>query len=94
MHAGTALVKRVIQEMIAAEADEVVLEAEVTNSGALALYRNLGFLRDKRLIRCGVSATLHMKRLCWLHAHKCHGNPGQDGIRICCADTPAMALKR
>ena len=44
--------KRAIEEMIAADADEVVLEAEVTNSGALALYRNLGFLRDKRLIRC------------------------------------------
>lgn len=51
MHAGTTLVKRAIEEMIAADADEVVLEAEVTNSGALALYRNLGFLRDKRLIR-------------------------------------------
>ncbi len=50
--AGTKLVKRAIEEMIAADADEVVLEAEVTNSGALALYRNLGFLRDKRLIRC------------------------------------------
>ncbi|CAL8463994.1 g3529 [Coccomyxa elongata] len=48
---GTMLVKRAIEEMIAADADEVVLEAEVTNSGALALYRNLGFLRDKRLIR-------------------------------------------
>jgi hypothetical protein len=63
-------VKRAIEEMIAADADEVVLEAEVTNSGALALYRNLGFLRDKRLIRCApcipcmpclVSATA-----CWL----------------------------
>ena len=37
--------------MAAAKADEVVLEAEVTNRGALALYRNLGFLRDKRLLR-------------------------------------------
>jgi hypothetical protein len=27
----------------------VVLEAEVTNSGALALYGNLGFIRAKRL---------------------------------------------
>ena len=34
-----------------ADADEVVLEAEVTNKGALALYQNLGFLRDKRLLR-------------------------------------------
>ena len=43
--------KRAIEEMAAAKAEEVVLEAEVTNKGALALYRNLGFLRDKRLLR-------------------------------------------
>lgn len=28
---------------------EVVLETEITNKGAIALYENLGFLRDKRL---------------------------------------------
>ena len=49
--AGTQLVKLAIAEMVAMRADEVVLEAEVTNQGALALYHNLGFLRDKRLIR-------------------------------------------
>lgn len=32
-------------------AEEVVLEAEVTNTGALSLYRALGFVRDKRLHR-------------------------------------------
>jgi len=31
--------------------EEVVLEAELSNSGALALYQNLGFLREKRLHR-------------------------------------------
>lgn len=49
--AGTQLVKLAIEEMVSMKADEVVLEAEVTNQGALALYHNLGFLRDKRLIR-------------------------------------------
>ena len=49
--AGTELVHRAIMRMTAAEADEVVLEAEVTNKGALALYANLGFVRDKRLAR-------------------------------------------
>lgn len=34
------------------EAEEVVLEAEVSNGGALALYESLGFVRDKRLQRC------------------------------------------
>lgn len=53
--AGTQLVRRAIEEMAVADADEVVLEAEVTNRGALALYQNLGFLRDKRLLRF----TLH-----------------------------------
>ncbi len=27
------------------------MEAEVTNAGALRLYANLGFIRDKRLLR-------------------------------------------
>lgn len=30
-------------------ADEVVLETEITNTPALRLYENLGFVRDKRL---------------------------------------------
>ncbi|KAK9824186.1 hypothetical protein WJX72_008406 [[Myrmecia] bisecta] len=47
---GSQLVKRAIAEM-AKQCDEVVLEAEVTNTGALALYQNLGFIRDKRLHR-------------------------------------------
>jgi peptide alpha-N-acetyltransferase len=49
--AGSALVRRVIEEMAAGGCEEVALEAEVTNAGALALYEKLGFLRDKRLQR-------------------------------------------
>mmetsp|Transcript_888 Transcript_888/g.2499 ORF Transcript_888/g.2499 Transcript_888/m.2499 type:complete len:98 (-) Transcript_888:208-501(-) len=30
-------------------ADECVMEAEVTNKGALGLYRSVGFVREKRL---------------------------------------------
>lgn len=48
---GSALVKLAIGEMIKGDCEEVVLEAEVSNSGALALYQNLGFIRDKRLHR-------------------------------------------
>lgn len=48
---GTELVKLSIAEMNKGQCEEVVLEAEVTNSGALALYQNLGFIRDKRLHR-------------------------------------------
>ena len=50
-HTGTELVKLSIAEMIKGQCEEVVLEAEVTNSGALTLYQNLGFIRDKRLHR-------------------------------------------
>jgi len=31
------------------EADEVILETEITNTAALKLYESMGFLRDKRL---------------------------------------------
>lgn len=50
---GSKLAKMGIQAMIDGGAEEVALEAEVTNTGALALYRALGFIRDKRLHRWG-----------------------------------------
>lgn len=31
-------------------ADEVILEAEITNTNALRLYESFGFIRDKRLL--------------------------------------------
>ena len=37
--------------MAADDADEVVLETEITNEPALRLYQALGFVRDKRLFR-------------------------------------------
>lgn len=46
---GTTLVQKAIRVMIAHQADEVVLETEITNQPALKLYENLGFVRDKRL---------------------------------------------
>ncbi|KAL6758312.1 acyl-CoA N-acyltransferase [Haematococcus lacustris] len=48
---GSELVKRSIQSMIEGGCEEVVLEAEVSNTGALRLYEGLGFLREKRLHR-------------------------------------------
>ncbi|PNH04206.1 N-alpha-acetyltransferase 30 [Tetrabaena socialis] len=48
---GSELVKMAIREMIKGGCDEVVLEAEVVNTGALKLYQGLGFVRDKRLHR-------------------------------------------
>ncbi|RKP09255.1 acyl-CoA N-acyltransferase [Thamnocephalis sphaerospora] len=48
---GSQLVCRAIDAMIAQQADEVVLETECHNQGALNLYEQLGFVRDKRLHR-------------------------------------------
>ncbi len=46
---GTRLVRATIAAMHARDCEEVVLEAETTNIGALRLYSNLGFIRHKRL---------------------------------------------
>ncbi|KAJ6623027.1 N-alpha-acetyltransferase 30A [Pseudolycoriella hygida] len=46
---GTNLVSKAIEAMLFYNADEVVLETEITNIPALRLYENLGFVRDKRL---------------------------------------------
>ncbi|ESW11318.1 hypothetical protein PHAVU_008G019700 [Phaseolus vulgaris] len=46
---ATELVTRSIKVMMESGCEEVTLEAEVTNKGALALYGRLGFIRSKRL---------------------------------------------
>ncbi|GAB2278353.1 N-alpha-acetyltransferase mak3 [Dionaea muscipula] len=48
---ATELVSRSIKVMMESGCEEVTLEAEVTNRGALALYGRLGFIRAKRLFR-------------------------------------------
>jgi N-alpha-acetyltransferase 30 len=48
---ATKLVCMAIDAMAARNADEVVLETEVTNKPSLKLYERLGFLRSKRLHR-------------------------------------------
>eukprot|EP00963_Diacronema_lutheri_P011383 scaffold1386_cov342-Pavlova_lutheri.AAC.12 len=48
---GTGLVRSAIQVMREERCEEVALEAEVTNLGAIRLYEKLGFIRDKRLHR-------------------------------------------
>jgi len=48
---ATSLVRKAIDAMIARDADEVVLETEVTNTAAMKLYERLGFLRSKKLHR-------------------------------------------
>jgi len=48
---GRALVVEIVERMRAMSCDEVVLETELSNASALALYEGLGFTRDKRLSR-------------------------------------------
>ncbi|ODQ63594.1 acyl-CoA N-acyltransferase [Nadsonia fulvescens var. elongata DSM 6958] len=45
------LVKMAVEAMINLNADEIMLETEVTNEAATHLYENFGFLRMKRLYR-------------------------------------------
>eukprot|EP01129_Flabellula_baltica_P005068 TRINITY_DN1808_c0_g1_i1.p1 TRINITY_DN1808_c0_g1~~TRINITY_DN1808_c0_g1_i1.p1 ORF type:complete len:154 (-),score=18.00 TRINITY_DN1808_c0_g1_i1:420-881(-) len=48
---GSTLVKKAIKEMKAFGCIEAHLETEATNLGALKLYKNLGFMKDKRHYR-------------------------------------------
>ncbi|KAK1374444.1 N-acetyltransferase domain-containing protein [Heracleum sosnowskyi] len=45
------LLQDLFKVMMESGCEEVTLEAEVTNKGALALYGRLGFIRAKRLFR-------------------------------------------
>ena len=48
---GSCLVSKAIRSMRSEGCEEVVLETECSNTGALNLYERLGFFRDKRLLR-------------------------------------------
>ncbi|XP_047997732.1 N-alpha-acetyltransferase 30 [Leguminivora glycinivorella] len=63
---GSRLVRKAIQAMINDNADEVVLETEITNKPALILYENLGFVRDKRLFRYYLNGVDALRLKLWL----------------------------
>ncbi|XP_065681748.1 N-alpha-acetyltransferase 30 isoform X1 [Hydra vulgaris] len=63
---GSKLVQKSIRRMIEQGCDEVVLETEVTNTGALNLYENLGFVRDKRLLRYYLNGVDAWRLKLWL----------------------------
>ena len=65
---GTTLVEKAIEEMRVQGADEVVLEAEDTNSAALNLYEKLGFSRDKRLHKYYLAGSDAFRLKLWLRA--------------------------
>ncbi|CAK1582799.1 unnamed protein product [Parnassius mnemosyne] len=63
---GSRLVQKAIKAMINDNADEVVLETEITNKPALKLYENLGFVRDKRLFRYYLNGVDALRLKLWL----------------------------
>ncbi|XP_014235939.1 N-alpha-acetyltransferase 30 [Trichogramma pretiosum] len=63
---GSNLVRRAIKAMIDDNADEIVLETEITNQPALKLYENLGFVRDKRLFRYYLNGVDALRLKLWL----------------------------
>lgn len=64
---GSKLVLKAIEEMKKEKADEVVLETETHNIGALKLYENLGFVRDKKLIKYYLSGGDAYRLKLWLN---------------------------
>lgn len=63
---GSTLVQMAINEMLEGDADEVVLETEITNKPALQLYEKLGFVRDKRLFRYYLNGVDALRLKLWL----------------------------
>eukprot|EP01147_Barroeca_monosierra_P007278 gene7278-9709_t len=63
---GSRLVESSVEAMKEAGADEVALEAEVTNMAALKIYEGLGFLRDKLLHRYYLSGVSAWRLKLWL----------------------------
>ncbi|EDV29154.1 uncharacterized protein TRIADDRAFT_18177 [Trichoplax adhaerens] len=64
---GSELVSLTIEQMIKEGCDEVVLETELSNKPALALYENLGFVRDKRLFRYYLNGRDAFRLKLWLN---------------------------
>ncbi|XP_063705056.1 N-alpha-acetyltransferase 30A [Culicoides brevitarsis] len=62
---GTTLVQKAIEAILRDNADEVVLETEITNRPALRLYENLGFVRDKRLFHYYLNGVDALRLKLW-----------------------------
>eukprot|EP00048_Salpingoeca_helianthica_P018816 m.243200 g.243200 ORF g.243200 m.243200 type:complete len:154 (+) comp27111_c0_seq1:58-519(+) len=65
-HIGIQLVQRAVRTMQAANCDEVVLEAEISNTKAIALYERLGFVRDKSLPKYYLNSSDAVRLKLWL----------------------------
>lgn len=63
---GSKLVLKSMEAMVRQDADEIVLETEITNKPALRLYERLGFVRDKRLFRYYLNGVDALRLKLWL----------------------------
>eukprot|EP01121_Diplochlamys_sp_Union-15-3_P001065 TRINITY_DN1092_c0_g1_i1.p1 TRINITY_DN1092_c0_g1~~TRINITY_DN1092_c0_g1_i1.p1 ORF type:complete len:191 (+),score=27.68 TRINITY_DN1092_c0_g1_i1:43-573(+) len=64
---GSQLVIKAIEKMKEENGEEVTLETEITNKAALALYQNLGFVKDKRLLRYYLNGVDAFRLKLWLN---------------------------
>ena len=81
---ATQLVRLAIDAMTARDADEIVLETEVSNTASLKLYERLGFIRSKRLHRYYLNGNAAFRLILYLKEgtalkrpeHGMHGEAG------------------
>jgi N-alpha-acetyltransferase 30 len=72
------LVSKAIDLMIEKDADEIALETEETNTGAMRLYEKLGFLRSKKLHRYYLNGNSAYRLLLYLKEGVGSMQPGYD----------------
>ncbi|CAA9957365.1 l-a virus gag protein n-acetyltransferase protein [Pyrenophora teres f. maculata] len=63
---ATQLVRLAIDAMTTRNADEIVLETEVSNTASLKLYERLGFIRSKRLHRYYLNGNAAFRLILYL----------------------------
>ena len=66
-----------IDAMAARNADEIVLETEVTNTASLKLYERLGFLRSKRLHRYYLNGNAAFRLILYMKEGTALKRPGE-----------------
>jgi peptide alpha-N-acetyltransferase len=66
-----------IDAMAARDADEIVLETEVTNTASLKLYERLGFLRSKRLHRYYLNGNAAFRLILYMKEGTALKRPGE-----------------
>jgi peptide alpha-N-acetyltransferase len=87
---ASKLVQMAIEAMVARDADEIVLETEVSNTASLKLYERLGFLRSKRLHRYYLNGNAAFRLILYLkegtalkrpeHEHEGVGMRGDEAL--------------